>query len=517
MVSRGLSPDATASQAYAERYWGDPVAWMRECVRWKAGQGPTDYQLEAAAALWEHKRLAQRAPRGAGKTSWNALMLLWFATTRDAAGVDWKIVTTAAVWAQLSRYLWPEVRLWAQRLRFDVLGRPPFSRVELLLMALNLHHGSAFGYTSDRPENLEGAHAEHLLWIFDEAKAIPDQVFDSAEGSLSAGDLPGGETLAIATSTPGWRRGRFYQMFQRVKGLERWHCLKVTITDAIAAQRVSPTWVVESGRLWGVDSALYRMHVEAEFGSAPTDGLIPLEWVEAAVARWQQWHDAVEAGASPGRVTSVGVDVGMGGEDGDPTALAVVRDGMIVERVDQHSRLSPGTELMDVVTIIQRQVAHEPAPVFIDCIGIGAGVVQRLRQMGGVEALPFHAGNQTELTDRSGELGFTNWRSAMWWLMREMLDPDTGMAVALPPEDDLIEELVTPRAMVVDRVREATQHSYQVEAKDQIRRRLKRQRSTNCADAVLQALIGPVLWRESQEAGQVELVYRERRPGEGWQ
>ena len=515
-VQANLAGSQSGSSEYAQRYWGDPAGWMRECVRWKAGQGPTDYQLEAADALWEYKRLAQRAPRGAGKTSWNALILLWFATTRDAAGVDWKVVTTAAVWAQLSRYLWPEVHLWAQRLRPDVMGRPLFSRTELLLMSLNLRHGSAFGYTSDRPENLEGAHAEHLLWLFDEAKAIGDEMFDSAEGSLSAGDLPGGETLAIATSTPGRRRGRFWQMFKRAPGLERWHCLKVTVERAVAAGRVSPQWIEDMGRLWGKDSALYHMHVLAEFGSEPTDGLIPLEWVEAACARWQRWRDAVDAGASPGRVTSVGVDVGMGGEDGDPTALAVVRDGVIVERVDQHSRLAPGTELMDVVTIIQRQCAHEPAPAFIDCIGIGAGVVQRLRQMGGVDAVPFHAGNATGLTDRSGELGFTNWRSAMWWLMREMLDPDAGIGIALPPDDDLIEELVTPRSTVVDRIRDATQHSIQVEAKDQIRRRLKRQRSTNCADAVLQALFGPTLWREAQDAGRSELVYRERRPGEGW-
>jgi len=512
----GLTTNRSGSADYAERYWGDPAGWLRDCVRWPEGKGATDYQIEAAEALWEHKRFAERASRGSGKTAWNALIILWFATTRDAAGVDWKIVTTAAVWAQLLRYLWPEVHKWAKRLRWDVIGRAPFTREELLLSSLKLPNGAAFGAASDRPGNLEGAHADHLLYVFDEAKSVPDEIFDSAEGSLSAGEADGGETLAIATSTPGRRRGRFYQMFKRLPGLERWHVMKVDLQRAVAAHRVSAQWVEDMGLLWGKDSALYHMHVLADFGSEVSDGIIPLEWVEAAHERWYAWTRRVQDGGEPGRVTSVGVDVGMGGPEGDPTVLAVVRDGTVVERLDQHARLAQGTELMDVVTIIQRQLSHEPAPVFIDCIGIGAGVVQRLRQMGYGDAIPFHAGNRTDLTDASGELGFVNWRTAMWWLMREMLDPNTGIGLALPPDDDLTEELVTPRADVVDRVTEGTSHSYRVEGKEQIRKRLKRQRSTNCADAVLQALIGPTLWREAQMAGAVQLTYQERQPGERW-
>ena len=51
--------------------------------------------------------------------------MLWFALTRDAAGIDWKCVTTAGAWRQLEYYLWPEIHKWVGRLNWDVIGRRP--------------------------------------------------------------------------------------------------------------------------------------------------------------------------------------------------------------------------------------------------------------------------------------------------------------------------------------------------------------------------------------------------------
>ena len=43
----------------------------------------------------------------------SAIAVLWFALTRDAAGVNWKVVTTAGSWHQLTQYTWPEIHKWA--------------------------------------------------------------------------------------------------------------------------------------------------------------------------------------------------------------------------------------------------------------------------------------------------------------------------------------------------------------------------------------------------------------------
>lgn len=495
----------------ADEYWDAPERFIQECVSWPPETEPAPYQLQAARDLWQYKRVAERAPRGTGKTTTAALIALWFAITRDGRGEDWKVVTTASAWRQLTHYLWPEIRLWARRLNWAKLGREPFNRFELQQMRLRLEHGEVFAVASDDPAKIEGAHAQHLLWVFDESKSIPDAMFDAAEGSLVSEQDAGSEALVFAISTPGRKQGRFYDIFRRLPGLTDWHPTKITVEDAVEAGRISRSWIERVKALWGEDSALYRMHVLAEFAEESLYGIIPLEWVEAAVARWHQHQPSFEGnGASLPRATSIGVDVGEGGSGGDPTVIATVRGGWYVEELHKYDQLSPGTELMEVVGRVGQMMDVQGCPAYIDSIGIGAGVVARLREERHRGTVAFHAGYSTNLLDASGEFGFFNWRSAMWWLMREMLDPASGMNVALPPDDELIEELVTPQATITSR------GQHQVESKDEIRRRLKRGRSTNCADAVLQALVGPILQRELEQSQQTELMYRPRAVGERW-
>src|SRR5581483_11776366 len=94
-------------------YHDRPVDYVRDLIRWPAGQGLTDYQAETLTDLVVYGRQAVRGPHGLGKTSTAALAILWFATTRDAMGEDWKVPTTASAWGQLIHYLWPEVHKWA--------------------------------------------------------------------------------------------------------------------------------------------------------------------------------------------------------------------------------------------------------------------------------------------------------------------------------------------------------------------------------------------------------------------
>jgi hypothetical protein len=114
----------------------------------------------------------------------------------------------------------------------------------------------------------------------------------------------------------------------------------------------------------------------------------------------------------------------------------------------------------------------------VDVIGIGAGVVDRLREQGRtVEA--FNASEGTRRKDVTGELGFVNCRSAAWWGLREQLDPSRGSALALPPSDELTGDLTAPHWRVL------SGGKIQVESKDDIHKRLGR--STDHGDAVVEA------------------------------
>ncbi len=464
--------EAKAKQATgAQRYWSDPVGFLHDCFSWPEGKGPTSYQEEILSLLPEKKRVAVRGPHGLGKTALNSWAILWFALTRD--GEDWKVITTASAWRQLEVFLWPEVHKWARLLRWDVLRRQPFTDNELLTLNLKLSTGQASAVASDRPALIEGAHADHILYLFDESKTIPEGTFDAAEGAFSgAGEGSSLEALALACSTPGEPVGRFYDIHKRKPGFEDWHVRHVTLAEAEAAGRVSSTWASQRAKQWGPTSAVYLNRVEGEFASSDEDSVIPLAWVEAAVGRWET--------TPTGPFTCLGVDVARSG--GDVTVQAP-RHGWKVEEL----RRSHLEDTMQTTGRVAGVLRESGGYAVVDVIGIGAGVVDRLREQG-FDVLAFNAGEGTDKLDSSGELGFVNKRSAAWWAMREMLDPTSGCPVALPPDDLLIGDLTSPKWRVTSGGR------IQVESKDDIRKRLGR--STDSADAVIQSY-----WTEPEAIG----------------
>ena len=463
---------AEAARLRLARYREDPALFAAECIAWAPGEGPADYQLEILRELPQRRRVAVRSPHGAGKTSLAAWTILWFALTRDGLpGADWKVVTTASAWRQLDHYLWPEVHKWARRLNWARLGRGPFDeRTELLALSLHLARGEAFAVASDRADLIEGAHADRLLYVFDESKSIPTATFDAAEGALASG-----ECYALAISTPGEPQGRFYDIHARRPGFEDWWVRWVRKEECLTAGRLSAGWADQRRAQWGEGSAVYQNRVLGQFASSAEDGVIPLAWIEAANARWYalQESDAWEP------FSSVGVDVARSG--GDVTVLAL-RYGDAIREL----RRLGGADTMATTGAVAGVLDAHGGEALVDVIGIGAGVVDRLREQKKA-VTPFNASERTEARDRSGELGFANKRSAAWWAMRELLDPAAGSLVALPPDDLLTGDLTAPHWRVM------SGGHIQVEGKDEIRKRLGR--STDDGDAVVLAF-----WRKPAEA-----------------
>jgi hypothetical protein len=245
----------------------DPIGFLTECIDWPDEQTLTDYQREILTAVPRERKVSARGPHGLGKTALAALIVIWFALTRDVAGIDWKAATTAGAWRQLEHYLWPEIHKWIRRVRWDRVGRRiPREHAEILTLNLKLARGAAFPVASNDPALIEGVHADHVLYVFDESKAIGAAVFDAAEGAFAAADAqPGLEAYAVAFSTPGEPSGRFYEIHQRKAGLEDWWVRHVTLAEAITARRVSQGWADQRMRQWGENSALYANRVLGEF------------------------------------------------------------------------------------------------------------------------------------------------------------------------------------------------------------------------------------------------------------
>ena len=396
---RELQKRAAKIKSGVARYYNDPAGFASDCIDW-GSDGLTEYQQEIIGSLPTCKRISVRGPHGLGKGTIASVVLLWFALTRDAAGVDWKAPTTAGSWHQLTQYLWPEIHKWAGRIRWDKVrdGRP-FSRAnELQNLNLRLAHGAAFAGASANAALIEGAHADSLLFIFDEAKVIPAATFDACEGALGGQ----GEAFALSLSTPGSPSGRFYDIQTHKPGYEDWHPVHVTLERAIAAGRIDGEWAEQRARQWGEQSAIYQNRVLGEFCAEDEDSVIPLAWAEAAVARWHAWDDAGRPDTGAAFLPrTVGVDVARSGQD--RTVLAL-RCGPVITEL----RRSVREDTMQTTGRVKGILDADPScTAVVDVIGIGSGVVDRLREMG-ARVLAFNASRGTKLKDSTREFGMAN-------------------------------------------------------------------------------------------------------------
>ncbi|HEX3962161.1 MAG TPA: hypothetical protein VHZ03_36955 [Trebonia sp.] len=466
---RELQQRAARIKSGVAKYYDDPLGFLDNCIDWRDDGGLTEYQREIIGGVPAHRRTSVRGPHGLGKSSLAAWVMLWFALTRDAAGVDWKAVATAGAWRQLINYLLPEFHKWAGRLRWDVVrDGHPFTRQELLNLNLRLNHGALSAAACTTPALIEGAHADSLLFVYDEAKAIPAGTFDACEGAFSGT----GEAFALALSTPGPPQGRFYDIQSRRPGYEDWHARHVTLDEALAAGRISPDWAAQRALQWGTESSIYVNRVLGEFHAGDEDSVIPLAWAEAAVERWLEWDLAGRPGTELDYPRTVGVDVARFGQD--KTVLAV-RNGHVLTEL----RRSVKEDTMQTTGRVAGVLAADAArTAIVDVIGIGAGVVDRLREMGH-KVQAFNASAGTDRLDVTGEFSYSNSRSAALWSLREQLDPSAGSNLCLPDDEMLLGDLSAPQWKVTSAGKIA------VESKDEIAKRLGR--STDDGDACAMA------------------------------
>jgi hypothetical protein len=431
------------------RYRSDIGAFAEEVL----GLTLAPYQREILSTFLITHRVAVRAPRGAGKTTMSAIIILWAVSVFDT---DVKVITTASAWRQLTRYTWPEVHKLARKADWDKVGVQVRDGIELTALTFKIQDRQAFAAASDTPSSIEGAHASIVIVVFDEAKAIPPSLWDAMEGTFSTG-----KAYAFAISTPGVPSGRFYDIHQRRKGFEDWNVRHVTLAECIAAGRFQQRWAEDRLAQWGASSAAYQNYVLANFSESSEDVVIPLSWIEAANERW------LTCGGTGEGPETWGVDPGYKGNDPTVTARLV---GNVIEQLESR----PKQDLMATVGRVTAKVA-KVTPVGVDIIGVGAGVYSRLAELG-YAAKPVNVSMKCEFHDRTGQNSFINLRSYIWWSLREALDPSLDIKLALPPDDNLTGDLSTPTWEY------KSNGVIQVESKKDIRERLDR--STDSADAV---------------------------------
>ena len=243
--------------------------------------------------------------------------------------------------------------------------------------------------------------------------------------------------------------------------MEDWAAIHVKLEDAIRAGRINPAWAEARKAQWGEQSAIYQNRVLGEFADSAENSVIPLSWVEKANERWYEVNGKGEG------ARSYGCDPARFGEDKSTLAELV---GKVLERINAWTK----EDTMQTAGRVAKELGTGDDPCGVDTIGIGAGVYDRLHELG-YNVIPVNVSEKTLLTDASGQTGFINLRSAIWWMMRERLDPQFDDLTALPPDDQLIGDLTAPQYKYTSR------GEIVVESKDDLRLRIGR--STDYADA----------------------------------
>jgi hypothetical protein len=415
---------------FIKLYRNDPNKFVKEVL----GVEPDEWQEDFlnAVATGERK-ISIRSGHGVGKSTTASWAMLWFLLTRYPV----KVVVTAPTSAQLYDALFAELKRWVKELPKPIqeLLDVKQERIELKASATEAFI-SARTSRAEQPEALQGVHSDNVMLVADEASGVPEAVFEAAAGSMS-----GHNALTILLGNPVRSSGFFFDTHNRLK--DEWWTRRVSCIDST---RVSTEYVNDMKSRYGEESNAFRIRVLGEFPRSDDDTIIPMELLESAKHRdTRAYEDAPIVW---------GLDVARFGSD---SSVLCKRQSNVVHTLERWRNL----DLMQLTGAVVSQYEacdhkNRPTEILVDSIGLGAGVVDRLRELN----LPARGINVSESPAMGGT--YLNLRAELWHKAKAWLEKRD---CKIPNNEDLIGELATVRYTFT------SNGKIKIESKDDIRRR----------------------------------------------
>ena len=361
---------------------GGPDVWQADvlseigayCKRIEAGENPGPLQLAVASG------------HGIGKSALVAWIIQWFMSTRDHP----QIVVTANTETQLLTKTWRTLSRWHKML----INSDWF---DWTATKFSYKHSpedwfaAATPWSEHNPDAFSGTHDKNVLVIFDEASNIHDIIWEKIDGAMSTRGA-----IWICFGNPTKNVGRFYECFHKYRKF--WSVRQIDSRTCAHADKV---WVQRYIEQFGADADRTKYQIYGQFPSAATRQLIS----SAAIEKCQK-HQAEGWEMLP---KVMGVDIARFGEN---SSAICIRQGRKVFPIE----VLPKMDLMQTAHHVAERIRTEhPMQVFVDGSGIGAGVVDRLRQLN-FPVVDVNGGNQS-LNPR-----FLNKRVEMWWEMKEFIE-----------------------------------------------------------------------------------------------
>ena len=468
----GFSADPYGFVMYAFA-WGDgeltgdrssPDDWQVAMLK-EIGAGLKGGSMTATQAI----QLAVASGHGIGKSALVSWLILWaIATFEDTRGV-----VTANTENQLKTKTWAELAKWHRM----CICSHWFEYTATALYAKDPEHERTWRidmvpWSERNTEAFAGLHnqGKRVVLIFDEASAIPDIIWETAEGALTDKDT---QIIWAVFGNPTRNSGRFRAAFGSLK--HRWITRQI---DSRTARMTNKEQIAQWVADYGEDSDFVRIRVRGVFPRAGSTQFIGSDVIEAAVSR--------EAHASIYDALVLGVDVARFGDDESVIYIRKGRDGRT------HAPLKfRGLDNMQLAArVIEQYEFYRADAIFVDGGGTGSGVVDRLRQL----RAPVFDIQFGSLPDRSNpgqeNLHYVNKVAEMWGVMREWLTSGG----CIPDDVDLKTQLETRQYGYV--IRDG-RDAIQLEKKADMKKRGLQ--SPDIADALALTFAYPV--QASQNAG----------------
>lgn len=431
----------------------DRVEWFREdwtrFPKHVLGVNQWEGQQRVFRAIQQHPMVAVKSGHKVGKTHLVGSLVLTFASLHPYS----RVLTTANTFDQVRQNVWGEVRDQHRASRVPLGG-------ELLLTEWKIApKWEALGISTNNPDSFQGKHAPGgTLIIFDECQGIDLDIWKAAKSMVQ------GNCRWLVIANPTQTSGPFFDACHSPE----WHVETLSCLDhpnIIAGKKVMPGVTPDFIKRYDEGSPEWFARVCGEFPDVDDFSLISLK-----LLRESEGIEPIEEGIH------LGVDIARFG--GDENVLVKLEDRHVVAVESWR-----GQDTMQTTGRILNAMTRWKVPaenVHLDVIGIGAGVVDRLREQGHlVDAVNFAeapVGDWRGVTSRDDK--FKNRRAELYWVAKELLKQK---ALSIPSKFRRIQVDLTAPTYSWD-----SAGRIQIEKKEDIKKRLGR--SPDYGDALIYAL-----------------------------
>lgn len=477
-------PPMKVLAADMERFTHDPKAWVHYAFPWgeegplEEFAGPDVWQtevLEHITAKLQAKeissikavstvlRIAIAAGNGPGKSALVAWIILWAMSTFE----DTRGVVTANTDTQLRTKTWAELAKWYH----ICITRHWFNLTATAIYSKDKTHERTWRidqvpWSEEKTEAFSGLHnkGKRIILIFDEASAIPDKIWEVAEGALTDRKT---EIIWLVSGNPTRNTGRFKQCWGRLR--HRWKKWQIDIRNSmLVSQAEVAAWIEDNG----IDSDWVRVHIRGLFPKASDLQFISNAIAEAAAGRklnLHQYHYAPKI---------IGVDPAWTGGD---KIIIYLRQGLASKKLQEFARNDDDSEI--AAALMRHEDSEKADAVFIDQ-GYGTGIYSFGKTLKRNWIL-------VNFGSKSSTQGFANKRAEMWGLMRQWLIEGGSV----PDDPEMTADLTAPESKI-----RITKDEIVLESKESMRRRGLA--SPGNADALALTFAHPVTKRRVNAMGQ---------------